>query len=132
MKTLQNNFTTPEQSKRLLELGVPAWTADCYYYEEGGISKDCTPNIVSLGEVWTDESKETMFSSFVDVPCWSVGRLIEIELICRATKEGMIPRLSFVYGELSENGLNSEYLIENLVTYLEVGQYNYDFSKLEE
>ena len=30
MKKLQNNFTTPEQSKRLLELGVPADSADCY------------------------------------------------------------------------------------------------------
>ena len=82
MKQLQNNFTTLEQSNRLLELGVPAWTADCYYYEEGGISKDCTPNIIPLGEVWIDESKETMFSSYVDVPCWSVGRLMEIFDIC--------------------------------------------------
>ena len=82
MKKLQNNFTTPEQSKRLLELGVPAWSADCYYFEEGGISKDCTPDVVPFGEVWTDESKETMFSSYVDVPCWSVGRLIEIAFIC--------------------------------------------------
>ena len=28
---LQNNYTTPEQSKRLLELGVPRFSADCYY-----------------------------------------------------------------------------------------------------
>lgn len=31
MKKLQNNYTTPEQSKRLLELGLPADSADCYY-----------------------------------------------------------------------------------------------------
>ena len=31
MKQLQNNFTTPEQSKRLLELGVPADSADMFY-----------------------------------------------------------------------------------------------------
>ena len=30
MKKLQSNFTTSEQSKRLLELGVPADSADCY------------------------------------------------------------------------------------------------------
>lgn len=82
MKTLQNNFTTPEQSKRLLELGVPAWTADCYYYEEGGVCSDSTPNVVPLGEVWTDESRDTMFSSYIDLPCWSVGRLIEIFDLC--------------------------------------------------
>lgn len=28
MKQLQNDFTTPEQSKRLLELGVPRWSAN--------------------------------------------------------------------------------------------------------
>ena len=31
IKKLQNNFTTLEQSKRLLELGVPADSADMYY-----------------------------------------------------------------------------------------------------
>lgn len=30
-KDLQSTFTTPEQSKRLLELGVPEWTADCCF-----------------------------------------------------------------------------------------------------
>ena len=34
MKNLQNNFTTPEQSKRLLELCVPADSADMYYHLE--------------------------------------------------------------------------------------------------
>ena len=34
---LQNNFTTPEQSKRLLELGVPADSADCYIYTYDGV-----------------------------------------------------------------------------------------------
>ena len=29
MKNLQNNFTTQEQSKMLLELGVPADSSDC-------------------------------------------------------------------------------------------------------
>lgn len=82
MKQLQNNFTTPEQSKRLLELGVPADSADCYYYEEGNVCSDSTPNVVPFGEVWTDQSKETMFSSYVDIPCWSAGRLIEILSIC--------------------------------------------------
>ncbi len=30
MKKLQSNFTTPEQSKRLLEMGVPTDSADFY------------------------------------------------------------------------------------------------------
>ena len=32
MEKLQINVTTQEQSKRLLELGVPADSADCYYH----------------------------------------------------------------------------------------------------
>lgn len=64
MKTLQNNFTTPEQSKRLLELGVPAWTADCFYSESGKIEIKNT-------------ALDELFPS-----CWSVGRLIEIYHIC--------------------------------------------------
>lgn len=39
-------FTTPEQSQRLLDMGVPSWTADFEFNEL--------------------------------LPCWSVGRLIEI------------------------------------------------------
>lgn len=31
MKKLESNFTTQEQSKQLLELGVPEWTADCCF-----------------------------------------------------------------------------------------------------
>jgi hypothetical protein len=64
MKRLQNNYTTPEQSKRLLELGVPAWTADCYYKESGKIEIKNT-------------ALDTLYPS-----CWSVGRLIEIYHIC--------------------------------------------------
>ena len=64
MKKLQCNFTTPEQSKRLLELGVPEWTADCYYTEFGKIEIKNT-------------ALDTLYPS-----CWSVGRLIEIYHIC--------------------------------------------------
>ena len=35
IKNLQSKFTAPEQSKRLLELGVPAGSADCYYSSIG-------------------------------------------------------------------------------------------------
>ena len=73
MKKLQNNFTTPEQSKRLLELGVPADSADCYYLNR-------------LGSVWVRRvSDEHMFwFSNIDrtpIPCWSLGRLMEIYAI---------------------------------------------------
>ena len=59
-KKLRSNFTTPEQSKRLLEIGVPTWTADCYYNEYGKM-----------------EIKNTALD-ILYTPCWSVGRLIEV------------------------------------------------------
>ena len=61
---LQNNYTTPEQSKRLLKLGVPANTGDCYFTESG-----------------KKEIKNTALD-ILYTPCWSVGRLIEIYEIC--------------------------------------------------
>ena len=71
MKKLQNNFTTPEQSKRLLKLGVP---------------KDSAYLMYDISEI---EHQTYDFPTFVYgrfsryayglyVPCWSVGRLIEI------------------------------------------------------
>lgn len=32
MKTLQNDFTTTEQSRKLLELGTPADSANMHYH----------------------------------------------------------------------------------------------------
>lgn len=69
MSKLQNNFTTPEQSKRLLELGIPAWTADCYYKESGKIDVKNT-------------ALDELFPS-----CWSVSRLMEIFDICCAISD---------------------------------------------
>lgn len=77
MKKLQNNFTTIEQSKRLLELGVPADSADCIFTR---YSKD---------EKWKrrfieDVVGEQLFcNKDFYFPCWSVGRLIEIYGILR-------------------------------------------------
>ena len=73
MKYLQNNFTTPDQSKRLLELGVPVDSADC------GIVED----IMHGGrEILTvPYSKWCKGYEDISFPCWSVGRLIEIYMI---------------------------------------------------
>lgn len=118
MKKLQNNLTTPEQSKRLLELGVPADSADCYYTRTSPM-----PHV--RAEYTRIPNRCT--------PCWSVGRLIEIELLCREEVEGKLPRLSFYLGdEPREGNLGAERLIDALVQYFEQSEYQYDFSKLEE
>lgn len=116
MKTLQNNFTTIEQSKRLLVLGVPADSADC------GIVKD----IMHGGrEILTvPYSKWCKGYENISFPCWSVGRLIEIELMCREKMDGLLPRLAFVHGSVS--------YIEELICYIEQKDHKYNFNKLED
>lgn len=85
MKKLQNNFTTPEQSKRLLELGVPADSADCYLNSDSVIMLN--------GKTFQENYNEDLDLARLHlieyphyVPCWSVGRLIEIYEICTQTK----------------------------------------------
>ena len=86
MKKLQSNFTTPEQSKRLFELGVPADSADCY---------------ASLGFenlIWIRNTENEQSEGFFDVlingkpvniPIWSAGRLIEIISHCYNWNESL-------------------------------------------
>lgn len=58
-----------EQSKQLLEIGIPASTADCYYGAIGfGNGYDKLPNLCGGAQ----------FLGTIDMPCWSTGRLIEI------------------------------------------------------
>ena len=79
MVKLKNNFTTTEQSKRLLELGVPEDSADCY------LLRTHTKGDTFIVEVLHDElySKIDKFTNLFEyLPCWSVGRLIEIYLTC--------------------------------------------------
>ena len=71
MKKLQNNYTTPEQSKILLELGLPADSADFIYTRYGGI------HIIPNGAVYSKLS-----DGYETYPCWSVGRLMELHDIC--------------------------------------------------
>jgi len=83
MKLLQNNYTSPEQSKRLLELGVPADSADMLYFAienskenyDRGIFYE-TPAVLRGNNIFHEPTTNTF-------PCWSVGRLIEITTICR-------------------------------------------------
>lgn len=86
---LQNSFTTIEQSKKLLELGIPEWTADMFYdvnSEKKYRSWEFCPEIIPLN---TTYRKYIAYGENFDVfkheyfyPCWTVGRLIEIMNIC--------------------------------------------------
>ena len=114
MKKLQNNFTTPEQSKRLLELGVPADSSDCYY-------APFTRGVQVRHEPY--ELRNTFFDEYPFTPCWSVGRLIEIYSLCVTCDPNVrSPMLGSCNNtELFVNMLEFAYTINVL-----------DFSKLEE
>ena len=115
MKTLQNNFTTPEQSKQLLELGLPADSADCYLTRFGideGWEVKVLLNYIKYSEIAINNRDYCL-------PCWSVGRLIEI--IAECYQVDMQFRY-FVRGGMMESLIN---------TFIELRE-ELDFSKLEE
>lgn len=85
MNKLQNNFTTLEQSKKLLELGVPTDSADCC------LNGDYV--IILNGKTFQENYNEDLDLARLHlmeyphyVPCWSCGRLIEIYEICTQKK----------------------------------------------
>lgn len=116
---LINNFTTPEQSKRLLELGVPVKSADCYY----SIINAAICNgieVICDRDIFFDIN--TYLKDFF--PCWSVGRLIEIYNICC----NLQPFMDLDLGCKPKNGT----YIELIINSFELAEEISDFSRLED
>lgn len=109
---LQNNFTTTEQSKRLLELGVPEWTADCFYKLD----------LYSFKTEMCFTKEDSLLHHYT--PCWSAGRLIEIMKICNHPDD-----VDQVFCELAYSEKN---LLELIVRLMEENKEITDFSKLED
>lgn len=128
IKKLQNNFTTPEQSKRLLELGVPADSADCYYYEPLG--KHNFVYVLQNGSTLKETERRQRIIVHPDTKlcaCWSVGRLIEIMGLCYdfdLPSQGSI----LIYRTDIEKGSVTNVLISDIERFIS----KLDFSKLEE
>ena len=120
MKQLQNNFTTPEQSQRLLELGVPAWTANIMFDK----NRRRYELIETEDESWA-ETQRTLFYNGGAIPHWSVGRLIEIFAKCKMySYEDRTTPLQLYADEI--NGGLVEFLVDIIYNYNDL-----DFSKLE-
>ena len=144
MKQLQNNFTTPEQSKRLLALGLPADSADCFTVnpkEYLSPIDDLVIFVLKRDETYTQHIDRLCkygpgyLKHSEYLPCWSVGRLMEIELTCREHSDGYVPRLQVLFDTTGTTGidrLGSVKLMENLISYMEKGLFRHDFSKLED
>lgn len=115
MKELQYDLTTEEQAKRLVELGVPADSANFYYFEGGsGI-----PNYIHEGVFSSWKRIYDMIGDSVIIPCWSVGRLMDIWDICGNGAQCVTAKI----------GLSR---IELLIKLYEENIEYMDFSKLEE
>ena len=87
MIELKPLFTTQEQSKRLLELGIPRDTADFKYVPQR------TFNSYYLADTADGLDDSKVFYPTTprfkvggveewDIPCWSLGRLFQILSIC--------------------------------------------------
>lgn len=109
MGQLKNNFTTPEQSKRLLEIGLPKWTADCYFDSWEQIQ----------WRMLNDLDKD-FFEKYSYIPSWSVGRLIEIWFIAGSL---------FLDGSVTIKSSLPERMIEHFE--YEKQNSGTDFSKLQ-
>ena len=64
------NYTTLEQSKHLTDLGLPSDSADLYYGKDGKVH--FIDGSIPRSLLWATSC----------TPCWSVGQLIKIYLIC--------------------------------------------------
>ena len=118
IKKLQNNFTTPEQSKRLLELGVPADSADCYYNQIA--EKPYFLTMPYSYTNWIDNRNPPL-------PCWSIGRLIEIMGLCydfELQSQGAI--------QIYRTDIENRSVVDVLISDIERFISRLDFSKLEE
>ena len=126
MKQLQDNFTTPEQSKRLLELGVPADSADmlwdgCIDAKDGWVFEDFP--------IYTDKpfSYYQLLYRQEDVvhilPCWSVGRLLAICKMCEPKKD---------YEQLWDEMKYCENLCVLIISHIIANLPIINFSKLED
>ena len=118
MIELKPLFTTQEQSKTLIELGVPRDTADFKYEPQR------TFNTYFLADPadGLDDSKvfypnEPTFNGTGvrewDIPCWSIGRLFQILSICydhpRCTyvlDMSMFPDMESMIGDIEYNVKN--------------------------
>jgi hypothetical protein len=118
MEKLQNNFTTLEQSKRLLAMGIPANTADLYYERHSEIKFErlnIRLNKIELADDFFE--KHSLYK-----PHWSVGRLNEIFKIC-----------SDDHVEIYDFDLEGTQIERAMQAFENYVEYNWlDFSKLED
>lgn len=126
MIKFQKDHTTPEQSKRLLDLGVPADSANYARFQD-----DFYPEV--LHSKYSEYMENLIFTEPEEyTPCWSALRLMEIIDIC-ALGENSDPNIAEYPSTIKVmNKLHIPY-VEYLVKSIEraVQLEIIDFSKLD-
>lgn len=121
LNRLNLDYTTPEQSKRLVELGIPIKSANIVYYH--------TPDSWYDPYLITENGHIENLKLEKGLPCWSAGRLIEIHLKCCTTLNQ-----NDIYVVISRFGIETGGLLQNMYDIMcecaLLGKY--DFSKLKE
>jgi len=137
MKKLQDNFTTPEQSKRLLKSGVPQDSADCYIVDWyiGGKGYNAYGDVHVPFVQYERKLRKTIWKENVgrilepiqngNLPCWSVGRLQEIAKICAKEKE-------YYYASVDAVAHQEDFVEWWVKHFTLTDNVLFDFSKLEE
>ena len=111
------NYTTIEQSNRLIQLGVPVNSADCIYIGESTI-----PVWIDEDKTYTDIINQGDIESKNITPCWSSGQLLYI-----LSKSYLLhSNYSYVYDTCNE--YTCDEWIEEIKYRLDDGEL--DFSKL--
>lgn len=120
MEKLQSNYTTQEISKKLMLMGLPDWTADCFYDHFGYKQiRDC---LNELRKDFFENAGEFNECHEGAIPCWSAGRLLELYNNCVLNYDEdsmVIPKGHFVLQKI-------------LIELFAALEYKYfDFSKLK-
>lgn len=114
LKDLKSNFTNPEQSQKLLEIGFPASTADSYFDSWEQIRWRI------LGDL-----DEDFFGKYPQyIPSWSVGRLIE--LINNHSRT--MPILCY---QIAYNTRHKNSLIEIVLQFIQDNKEDIDFKNMK-
>ena len=115
---LKQNFTTPAQSSTLLAIGVPAASADCYFYDWAWNGEEHCGTAIQVCHRSDFLNERESHITHMIYPYWSAGRLIEIyELVTGKS-----------YDDVLDDGCT---LIERLLFAIIDAAHRFDFSKLD-
>ena len=125
LKDLQSNFTTPEQSLKLLEMGFSASTADCLResekYNDGKVITYREAKEINEYEQFMNDIS---YENAAVIPTWSVGRLIE--LINNHSRT--MPILCY---QIAYNTRHKNSLIEIVLQFIQDNKDDIDFKNMK-